>query len=191
LTLTLFLHAGDFYDGPAIETGPVTAAWKELAKETPIFLAPGNHESYGDYAAFIRSLRDAGITVLEDQATDYDGVSIVGLRYRDKSAGTATANALAILTLDQTKPAILINHPPTFQKQASADGIDLMVSGHTHRGQFWPFNFLVRAIYGIYTYGKHEENGLTTITTSGIGTFGPPFRLFNTPELVLIRFSTK
>lgn len=63
-----------------------------------------------------------------------------------------------------------------------------MVSGHTHRGQFWPLNYIVKAIYGKYIYGMNVDDTLTTLTTSGVGTAGPPMRLFNSPEIVVINF---
>lgn len=185
------LHAGDFYDGPALATAPITASWKRLADQVPVFFAPGNHEQYGNYGAFIDSIRAGGITVLDDKIVTYDGVQIVGLRYRDGVNGDEITDALAAMNIDPAIHSIAINHVPTRQERFNTKGIDLLVSGHTHRGQFWPLNFLVRAIYGQYYYGQSSFRGLQTITTSGVGTFGPPFRLFNPPEIVLIQFKTK
>lgn len=88
-------------------------------------------------------------------------------------------------------PSILINHPPTALAAAHEAGVDLQVSGHTHNGQFWPMTYLVRKIYGQYYYGLKAYEDMQVITSSGVGTFGPPFRLFNPPEIVLITFQTK
>lgn len=182
------LHAGDFYDGPAVETKPITESWKKLADKIPVFYAPGNHEEYGDYSGFLTSVKNAGVTALVDDVVDYQGVQIVGITYRNKKQEDAADKVLKNLKIDKTKPLILINHPPTFQTSAIQIGTNLMVSGHTHRGQFWPFNYVVQAIYGKYIYGANVDETLTTITTSGVGTAGPPMRLFNTPELVIINF---
>lgn len=183
-------HAGDFYDGPKVETKPITASWKRLTEKVPVLYAPGNHELYGNYDEFIQSIKDAGVIVLEDSKTEVDGVQIAGLHYRERGE-TTTRDVLQRLMIDTTKPTILINHPPTFLKEVSNSGINLMVSGHTHRGQFWPINYLVKMIYGKYTYGHQTYETMQTITTSGVGTFGPPFRLFNPPELVILTFKRK
>lgn len=186
----LIIHAGDFYDGPKITMSTITPPWKALAATIPIFYAPGNHEHYGDYEGFIRSLRDAGLRVLVDEKTVYDGVQIAGIQYRDKSKKHEAENAINALGIDPSMAAILINHPPTFHTSAVNAGISLMLSGHTHRGQFWPINYLVWLFYGKYTYGLHRVETMTAITSSGVGTSGPPTRLFNTPELVEITIAT-
>lgn len=184
------LHAGDFYDGPKNDTASITESWKNLAEKIPVFYAPGNHEEYGDYEGFLTSIKNAGVTALVDSSTTYKGVQIAGITYRDKNQLENASIALKNLNLDKNTPSILINHPPTFQKTVQEIGVDLMVSGHTHKGQFWPINFIVKRIYGKYIYGVNKDGDLITITTSGVGTAGPPLRLFNTPELVIINFTT-
>lgn len=185
------LHAGDFYDGPANDTTPITASWKRLTAQIPVFYAPGNHEEYGDYSGFLTSIKNADVTALVDSMTVYEGVQIAGITYRDKNQSASATTALNALPIDAEKPLILINHPPTFQDAVATIGTDLMVSGHTHRGQFWPLQVIVKRIYGKYIYGANKDGTLTTLTTSGVGTAGPPLRLFNTPELVLITFTTQ
>lgn len=185
------VHAGDLYDGPSVPTAFLVKDWQRLTKTIPVFFAPGNHEEYGPYNVFVASAQKAGITVLEDRMVTYDGVQIAGITYRSKSQEASAKKILEHLPIDTTIPTILINHPPTFQDSVRAQGIDLMISGHTHRGQLWPLNYIARAIYGKYIYGLHTDDTLTTITTSGVGTAGPPLRLFNTPELVRITFRTK
>lgn len=184
------LHAGDFYDGPAMDTFSITESWKKIAQRLLVFYAPGNHETYGDYKEFISSLRDAGIVVLEDKKVAYDGVDIAGFVYREKGAAATVGSVASAMRLSEA-PAIAIIHTPIFHSELSDAGVDLVVSGHTHRGQFWPLNIPIRMIYGSYAYGMNAMGEGVSITTSGVGTFGPPFRLFNTPEIVLIRFRVK
>jgi len=184
------LHAGDFYDGPDNDSSLITKSWEKLTAQIPVFYAPGNHEEYGPYDKFINSVKDAKVTTLEDSSTIYEGVQIAGITYRNKNQNEIVGKVLEMMNLRTDMPTILINHPPTFQKEANSIGVDLMVSGHTHKGQFWPINFLVRAIYGKYYYGLKNYESMSTVTTSGVGTTGPAMRLFNTPELVLITFKT-
>ncbi|MFZ4499938.1 MAG: metallophosphoesterase [Minisyncoccia bacterium] len=189
----LVLNAGDFYDGPKIETAPITASWKRLADTIPVFYAPGNHEAYGDYEAFVHSVRDAGVTVLDNKLIEHKGVQIAGITYygTDEESKVAAKSALENLSLNKAMAAILINHPPTSLAEAETAGVNLMVSGHTHNGQFWPMTYVVRPIYGIYYYGLNLFNTMQVLTTSGVGTFGPPFRTFNAPELVVITFKAQ
>lgn len=185
------LHAGDFYDGPPVDTLPITASWKRLTQSIPVFFGPGNHEEYGNYGVLVDSIRAAGVTVLDDKKVEYDGVQITGITYRAGKDNPDAARALESLGITDQEPAILINHPPTALAAAVANHVDLQVSGHTHNGQFWPMTYLVRKIYDTYYYGLKDYETMKVITTSGVGTFGPPFRLFNTPELVLITFKSK
>lgn len=187
----LVLHGGDFYDGPSIDTNPITESWKMLAEKIPVFYTSGNHEHYGPYETFIASIRDAGVTVLLDEKVMHDGVQIAGMTYRAKGRDAEAQKAFDIIKAKKDIPLILINHPPTFHKGALAAGGTLMLSGHTHRGQFSPIGLLTRLIYKKYNYGFNKYENMTAITSRGVGTAGPPMRLFNTPELVVINFKTK
>ena len=187
----IVLHGGDFYDGPTLDTAPITESWKKLTAQIPVFYAPGNHELYGDYKGFIQSIRDANITVLEDSKIIYEGVQIGGIVYHGKNDEKLAKESLAKVAFTKDAPAILINHPPTFIADATANGVDLMVSGHTHNGQFWPNTYIVRAIYGIYTYGLQKYENMFVLTSKGVGTAGPPLRLFNRPEVAIITIKTR
>ncbi len=186
----LVFHAGDFYDGPKNKMSSLTESWKELTKEVPVFFAPGNHEMYGDYEAFLSSIRDAGIEVLTDSFIEHEGVQIAGITYRGRNQPKEAQEAILSLGVEKQKPLILINHPPLFHDSAIDIATDLMVSGHTHNGQLWPVNYVSDVMYKRYSYGLHKKQNMTAITTSGVGTTGPPLRLFNTPELVVITFTT-
>lgn len=180
------LHAGDFYDGPKTDTEPLTQSWQKLTAQIPVFYAPGNHETYGDYNAFIESIKKANVTVLDNKVTDYKGIQIAGITYSEGRASADAKTHIENLQMNTTEPAILINHPPTSLEAASAKGFSLMVSGHTHNGQFWPNEYLVRKIYGDYAYGLNKFKDMDVLTSAGVGTFGPPMRLFNPAELVVI-----
>jgi hypothetical protein len=68
-------------------------------------------------------------------------------------------------------------------------GISLQLSGHTHRGQVFPFTWFTSRIFRQFTYGLNRLGALTVYTSSGAGTWGPPMRVGTTPEIVLIRFA--
>jgi len=185
------LHGGDFYDGPIVDTAPITASWKKLTAKIPLFYTPGNHEAYGDYKVFVESVRAAGATVLDDKMVEHDGVQIAGTLYRTGKENPEIAAVLSGLSLDKNKATILINHPPTAFDIPHQHGVNLIVSGHTHQGQTWPLRYITHKVYGKYDYGMHPYKDMVSITSDGIGTYGPPMRLFNSPEVVVIHFKTE
>ncbi len=182
--------AGDLFDGPHVDTEPLIKLWKEMSLKYPVFYAPGNHEEYGDYQTFIKDIKAGGFIVLEDDVVDHEGVSIVGFKYRSKNGEQEIETLIKSMNLQKSSPIIVINHSPIFQKTLEENGVNLMFSGHTHRGQFWPLRYITKAIYGKYHYGFNNYKNLQTITTSGVGTAGPPFRLLNTPEIIEVIFKS-
>ncbi len=187
----MVLMAGDLFDGPSVETESLSKEWLRLTTKFPVFYAPGNHEEYGNYEKFVNSAREGGFIVLEDEKNIYDGVQILGLKYRSKNKEVEVAELLQSQNISKDIPLIVISHPPIFQNTLNNAGADLMVSGHTHRGQFWPLRYVTKMIYGVYHYGLNDYKNLQVLTTSGVGTAGPPLRLFNTPEIVKITFKKK
>lgn len=182
------IHGGDFYDGPEIPLEPITESWKELTKTMPVFYTSGNHEHYGNYDAFIASIKAAGITTLLNEHILYDGVQIGGITYLPKDKKEEAKVLIEKLNLRPEVPSILINHPPTFHQVAEGVKVNVMLSGHTHRGQFSPIELITWLIYGKFNYGMHTAGEMVAITSKGVGTAGPPLRLFNKPELVMIQF---
>jgi predicted MPP superfamily phosphohydrolase len=87
---------------------------------------------------------------------------------------------------DPTLPVLLLAHQPKLVSHAVAAGVDLQLSGHTHGGQIWPFNFLVRldqpVVHGL---SRHSER-TQLYTSRGSGFWGPPFRVFAPSELTLL-----
>jgi predicted MPP superfamily phosphohydrolase len=85
-------------------------------------------------------------------------------------------------------PSILLNHVPSRLPIVERAGISLQLSGHTHGGQFAPFNWLTRRIFGKFTHGLHRFGALQVYTSTGAGTWGPPMRVGPAPEIVLLTF---
>jgi predicted MPP superfamily phosphohydrolase len=188
LSPDIVLHAGDLFDGQKIDGDKALAPWKALTATTPVVYASGNHEAYGDYATFIKNAKDAGFTVVHEKPFVYNDVTIAGIPYINKNE---TVQAMTILNnqiKEEDNQTLLINHHPAFIQDVASRNVFLMVSGHTHRGQFWPIRYITRAMYGKYYYGKQQYENLTTITTAGTGFSGIPQRFLTTPEIVKITF---
>jgi predicted MPP superfamily phosphohydrolase len=133
------------------------------------------------------ALADVGITVLHNEKIIVDGLQIVGIHDAEAHRRSVFQELLRQVKIDRGCPSILLAHRPGRLDVAENAGISLQVSGHTHAGQFPPFSFLVRMIYGRFGYGHNRQGSLQVVTSSGAGTGGPPFRLGTRSEIVVIQ----
>jgi predicted MPP superfamily phosphohydrolase len=182
------LLAGDMFDGAKFDTGPLEKELKVLTEKVPVFFTPGNHEEYGPFNDFVASAKRAGMTVLVDEKTEIFGVPVFGLNYRGTKNNEEVEELFREKGITSANPAIVINHEPSFQLQMQNAGVFLSTSGHTHGGQVWPGEYIARKVYGEYWYGLVTEGNFQSITTNGIGTFGPRMRTFNRGEVSVILF---
>lgn len=95
---------------------------------------------------------------------------------------------LASADLDRSRPIVLLKHSPDRLHMAEQAGISLVVCGHTHGGQFFPFTRITARIYGEFIAGLNRLGNLLVLTSVGAGTWGPPMRLGPNSEIVLIQF---
>jgi len=84
---------------------------------------------------------------------------------------------------DHTLPIILLDHQPTNLQDAVTQGVDLQLSGHTHLGQLFPNSLITRKLYEV-DWGYIQKDNLQAIVSCGIGTWGPPIRIGNSPEII-------
>ena len=158
---------------------------KEIQAPMGVYATMGNHENYGnDIPVIIEELKKAGITVLEDETRLInDEFYLVG-RKDFQDSNRAPLEEL-IQDIDQEKPIFLLEHQPVQLDIAEQNGIDLMVSGHTHRGQLFPGNLLTEKIFE-NAYGHLQKNNLHSIVSSGFGFWGPPLRIGSRSEVVVL-----
>jgi predicted MPP superfamily phosphohydrolase len=146
---------------------------------------------------------------LDNEVVDLEGLQLVGISFPPFEGPRAAKNPIQLKgELDEGKPSILMYHTPTDVGHtknnprerhyetywtpntrfafARENGIDLQLSGHSHKGQLFPFGFITRLTYKGYDYGLHKEGAFTLYTSSGVGTWGPPMRTGCTPEIVVI-----
>ncbi|PKM76615.1 MAG: metallophosphoesterase [Firmicutes bacterium HGW-Firmicutes-15] len=194
----LVLLPGDIVDeGVDLETEQeLPEALRSLHPRFGTFAAMGNHEYIsGNAEATIGFLNRAGITVLRDQWTEVgDGFYVVGRddasRHRFNGSERLELSAL-MADIDKHKlPVILMDHEPFNLDVSEKEGVDLQFSGHTHLGQLFPNNYITRAIYE-QDWGYLRKNNFQAIVSCGFGTWGPPIRIGNRPEIVnvLVHFS--
>ncbi|HVA95198.1 MAG TPA: metallophosphoesterase [Candidatus Dormibacteraeota bacterium] len=179
---------GDLYDGVAIDAPRLAEPWAKFSAPLGSYFVTGNHEQFSSSEKYLDAVKLSGIRTLKNEKIILDGLQIVGVDYRDSTSEEKFRAALQHAGLDRDVASILLVHTPDRLRIAAEAGFSLQLSGHTHRGQFFPFTLIVSRIYGEFAYGLHRFGGLAVYTSSGAGTWGPPMRLGTFPEIVLIHF---
>ncbi|MGP5360748.1 metallophosphoesterase [Psychrobacter celer] len=161
----------------------------ELCSSLPygVYATLGNHDLYGHERPISQALADAGVHLLNDDVFCVEhqeqAVWLIGRFDNHKRQRVATTDLLA--RVDTSQPVILLDHRPSDIAEHSQLPIDLQVSGHTHNGQIFPANFIVKAInrigYGYEAIGKGHF-----VVSSGYGFWGIPFRLGSRSEIWMI-----
>jgi len=190
----LILLPGDIIDeGVDLATErEMPAVLQTLQPRLGTFAAMGNHEYIsGNAEATIEFLNRAGITMLRDQAVEVsNGFYLVGRddasRHRFNGAERLDLSEI-MADVDKDKfPIILLDHEPFNLDESEKAGVDLQFSGHTHRGQLYPNNYITQAIFED-DYGYLRKNSLQVIVSCGYGTWGPPIRIGSRPEILNIK----
>ncbi len=150
-----------------------------------VFAVNGNHEHYAETANLTADyLREAGIIVLRDQ------VKMVNSRFyvvgrEDKSNKKRKKISEIVKDLDKKLPIILLDHQPFHLYEAQESGIDFQISGHTHNGQFFPGNWIVKNMYEM-GHGYLKKGATHFYVSSGLGIWGPQYRIGTQSEIVVV-----
>ena len=187
----IVLLAGDIVDedlAPVIKNNLGETLLK-LKSQYGTYAITGNHEYIGGAEAAIKYLEDHNIHVLKDKVIKIGGkFYIVGRddKSSNRYGGSKRKSLTEILKdTDRTLPIILMDHQPFSLNEAVENNVDIQLSGHTHHGQLWPFNFITSKIYEVST-GYKKITGTHFYVSSGYGTWGPPVRTSSRPEIVSI-----
>jgi predicted MPP superfamily phosphohydrolase len=181
--------AGDLVDGNVGRVEPLREVLKGIHAPLGVWAVTGNHEFYSGLERSVRLLEGAGFQVLRDRHQQIApglvlaGVDDLTARTQFGEENHAIERAMANRPNGAT---ILLSHSPSQVEKAAAAGTGLMLSGHTHNGQVWPFNYLVRIRYPLLA-GRYEVNGMTAIVCRGTGTWGPRMRLWQPSEMVRVK----
>jgi predicted MPP superfamily phosphohydrolase len=187
------LLPGDLFDGGAADADHVLAPLSKLNPPRGIYFSSGNHDEFGNMEHFTQAIERAGIRVLANQSVDVEGLRIMGVAYPQASSPLHLHTILErLLPKGEQRPtSILLNHVPNRLPLIEQAGVDLVVCGHTHSGQIFPFTWLTQRIFGRYTHGLHGFGSLQVCTSSGVGVWGPPMRVGSQSEVVLLRLEAK
>ncbi len=185
----IILIAGDLYDGVTVDEKDIISPLKNLKAAWGTYFAPGNHEQvHGSLDDYIGSIQGVGIKILMDEKIDVHGVSIIGMDFNTTTVPENFKNVLEKIGVDRNRTNILIKHVPLDLGVSENMGIHLSLSGHTHQAQIFPFSILTKKMYKGYDYGMKMFGKMVQITSSGAGTWGPPYRFLTKAEIVSIVF---
>jgi predicted MPP superfamily phosphohydrolase len=182
---------GDLVDGTVEELGSAAEPLRDLVSREGAYFVTGNHEYFvPDTSEWLRELERLGVHPLRNENTairrgaatfDLAGVNdVTGAQHSDPPDYDR-----ALAGTSSSRPTILLAHQPVQVDEASAHGVDLQLSGHTHGGQMWPFHYIVRAVQpslaGLSTVGDTQ-----LYVTRGAGFWGPPVRIGAPPDITVV-----
>ena len=187
----LVLLPGDIVDEdlkPVIRQN-LGAALLNIRSRFGVYAATGNHEYIGGVEQACDYLTKHNIVMLRDQSIKIaDSVFLVGREdlSANRFGGKQRKDLSELMAgVDPGYPVILMDHQPWNLGQVSGQGVDLQISGHTHNGQLWPLNYIVDSIYEL-PWGYRKIGNTQFYVSDGAGTWGPPIRIGNRPEIVQI-----
>jgi len=178
---------GDMMDPSGYDEREVARIGAGLQARHGVLAVLGNHELYHGAAAASAILRGMGATLLRNQTLTLPcGLQVAGVD-DIMAARLSSADVAALLArLDPGRPSLFLSHQPVAFEAAAAAGAGLMLSGHTHQGQIFPFNWVMHLFYR-HVHGLYRKGISRLYVTSGTGQWGPPMRLFTRAEIVRVR----
>lgn len=185
----LIAITGDLADGTVAKLLNEITSLKDLHAEHGVYFVTGNHEYYSGVEEWTVAIEKMGIKVLNNEnvkiSKENEWLYLAGVTdHEAKKFGKQHAadfnKALSGLEKDKTK--ILLAHQPIAVKEAAEYGTDLVLAGHTHGGQVWPFKYIVY-LQQRYVKGFHKYKNTTLYINQGTGCWGPPLRLGSYNEI--------
>lgn len=183
----ILISGGDLVDGYIYNETEMAAALKYIPAPLGKFAVIGNHEVYEGLLRSIKFTRDAGFTLLRNQSvTVRKDLVITGVDDSAKKRDEASSDEDILLgSVPRNKFSLLLKHRPHVDKE-NLEQIDLQLSGHTHRGQIFPFGWVLRLSYPLGHGLRQIAPGRHIYISRGTGTWGPPIRVLAPPEITII-----
>jgi uncharacterized protein len=182
----LIFLVGDIFEGHGPPDPGLQPLFERLHAPLGTYAVTGNHEFYGNTKPAIAMSEKAGVVWLHNQTQEIaPGLLLAGVEDLSvqRMRGETRDSVSPLLTGSQKGAVILLSHSPLQVEQAATAGTGLMLSGHTHNGQIWPFNYLVRKFFP-YITGRYTIDRMTLIVGRGTGLWGPRMRLWQPGEII-------
>ncbi len=190
----LVVLLGDIFEGHGHSHDNLFPVMKSLSAPLGVWAIYGNHEFHHRNNTSTSLFKKAGFNVLRNRWTELrSGLVLAGvddlnnIRRSSRQDSDLISKALADRPPGAT---ILLSHTPLWAGKAAKAGVGLMLCGHTHGGQIWPFDYIIRSKYPLIE-GRYEVNGMTVIVCRGTGTWGPRMRLWSPGEILCVTLHGK
>jgi predicted MPP superfamily phosphohydrolase len=183
----MVLLCGDIFDRSThtIEVNHITAILKQIHAPLGVYAVVGNHEYYGNLPRAVELLREANMVVLQDSVVEVQDIYIIGRDDRSNSKRQSLQSLVA--NLDTSKLQIVLDHQPSNLAETESAKVDFQFSGHTHDGQIFPVNLIIRNMYE-QSYGYLCKGSTQYFVTSGLGLWGAKYRIGTQSELIVVTF---
>ena len=184
----LVLLLGDLFEGHGRPQEEMLPALRRLSAPLGVWGVTGNHELHGRDDSSRRVVDQAGVRLLRDRWAEVrPGLVLAGLdgRGHERTADQGDDAVRQALAGRPQGATIFLSHSPWGAETAARVGAGLMLSGHTHGGQIWPFDLVVRRAYPLLA-GRYQVEGMTILVCRGTGTWGPRMRLWRPGEILRI-----
>lgn len=188
---------GDLIDGSVDHLKKDLEPFMDLSAPYGTYFVTGNHEYYSGVDQWLDETDRLGMINLVNSNTKIikskSEIFLAGItdyRAHQIKKSHRSNPALALKNIPKDKTKILLAHQPNSIYAVNEAGADLQLSGHTHGGQFWPFNYPTKLV-NAYLSGLHNHNGTQIYVNSGTGYWGPPLRLGVPSEITLVRLKRK
>lgn len=179
---------GDIFEGHGDPPAAMLETLGSLSAPLGVWAVTGNHEYHGGRGDAPRWFETAGAHLLRDEWSQLrPGLVLAGVDDLTSRRRRGSDEGAVRRSLEGRPPGgvVLLSHTPWQVEEAARAGAGLMLSGHTHGGQVWPFGYLVRTLYP-YLGGRYQVGAMTLIVCRGTGTWGPRMRLWRPSEILRV-----
>ena len=189
----IFISTGDLVDAQINHLSGLAELLRGVNARYGKFAITGNHEYYAGLDKALAFTRECGFTLLRGSAVSSGIINIAGI---DDPTGVQlkvekpVSEKSLLASLPKDKFTLFLKHRPVFSKEA-AGLFDLQLSGHTHKGQIWPFTYLSALTYPLNAGRFDRADGSILYVSRGTGTWGPPIRFLSPPEVTVLELVRK
>lgn len=182
----LVVISGDLIDGPSIPYSKWLSEFSKISPEYGILYVEGNHEKYNQEYDKFKSQIPSYIENITNKKIIKNNTQFIGLDYKENNNKEDIYDQLDILNYEPSKSSIILMHDPKDTKKLAEKNVSLVLSGHTHSGQFFPFTIAVNKLYKTYSHNISYTKNTASVTSSGVGTSIIPIRIGTKPEIVIL-----
>lgn len=192
----IILNTGDLFDSKTHFNGNDDVLDPFRTIDVPHYFVFGNHDEQVGLVQVLRRVKESGATLLMNSVAHYNDLQIAGLNnmaadsqsfdIHASNDSTTVQSVMKSLEIDPERPLLVLHHRPEGITYMAETGADLLLAGHTHAGQMFPFTLIAKWMFG-YNKGLYRYDEMQIYVSQGLGTFFSPIRFGTHSEITLLR----